>query len=814
MINVSSAFKEALANDKRDYVESAVITLQNGTVLTLDNSDFWSGSFKIEDAVSPSADSFSALGSAIVNAATLTINNIYDEYSDYDFTNARVIMSVGLTLTSSGTTWTEMLTKGTYTVEEATYNGALIELSMLDNMAKFDRPYSESTLIYPATCDTIIRNACTVCGVSLATSSMEFPYKSTVIDARPDDEAITFREVIAYVSAICGCFARCSASGELELKWFDQSSLESAIGNDSADIYRISALYDSKIGVDDIVITGVRVEYQYDNEGEEETRYVLDGNEGYVIGISGNPFITYLNSNTIATRLGLQLIGLRFRKVNVSHSSDPSLEAGDVAMVIDQKGNSYPILITQTNFTVGNPQTTVCGAEAPARKSASRYSTQTKAYVEMRNQLYRQKTTFELALANLSDRIENAQGLFETQVPQGGGSVITYMHDKPELSESDIQIMISNVGVTVTANGTDPEPTWYGLTVNGELIASILNVIGINASWINTGQLVVTKDGYEVMFVDVDTGTVRISGNSISITSGDVISSAIADAQSGAMQYTDAALEDANDYADSILSIFSSEIYDDIEELQAQIDGQVETYYYNYEPTMSNYPADEWTTQALKEAHQGDLFYNTTNGHSYRFLYNDGVWGWVAIADTDVQLALEKAAEALNVANTKRRIFIVEPTPPYDVGDTWMQGADGDILTCTTPKTAGASFKASDWSKLNRYANADEIGLRLETPFAYSNSGQTANFTAYLYRGMADVSDTYPSEWFTWILRNETGEEKIGEGRTMSLNRSECGYGSTVVCRFETYDEYYLTTSDGAYLTVNDGRRLKVYTNR
>lgn len=112
------------------------------------------------------------------------------------------------------------------------------------------------------------------------------------------------------------------------------------------------------------------------------------------------------------------------------------------------------------------------------------------------------RKTVELT-EDLNQRIANANGLYETRITQPGGATITYMHNKPNLANSDIQMMISDVGVLVTANGTDSSPTWYGLTVDGNLIANILQANGINADWIDTGALVIyDNDGNELFRAD------------------------------------------------------------------------------------------------------------------------------------------------------------------------------------------------------------------------------------------------------------------------------------------------------------------------
>ena len=531
MINVSKAFRWELYENRRNYLAYADITLVSGSVLHLTNEHILLGGFSKEDAVSDD-NSFSALGSVVIGSASLTINNMDESFSAYDFTNAAVVIYVGLMVPYNNTTQLEKLRLGTYTVDSAAYNGSGIILSLLDYMERFDRPYSGSTLRYPASLDTIVRGACTDCGVTLYTTN--FPQKNFVVSARPTDDAVTYRDVISWAAAIAGCFAKCDVYGRLEIKWFDQAALEnrntgydggifdsstpystgdalnggtfrpwnsgsSADGGlftDDIPLHHIYGLYSQDIGVDDVVITGVRIMVDNPESDGASTLQYTSGSSGYMVEVTGNGFITPDNAQAIAGRLGTQLIGLTFRKASVTHASDPSIEAGDVGVVWDRKGRDYPILITRVSFGIGSSQTIVCGAETPGRNSATRYSGQTKAYVEARKLLQKEVNNWEAAEEDLAERIANANGLYQTDVTSSSGT-IHYLHNKVLLNDSDIRIMISDVGVTMTANGTAETPTWYGLTVDGTLIANILNVIGINADWINTGQLVVRSPSYD-----------------------------------------------------------------------------------------------------------------------------------------------------------------------------------------------------------------------------------------------------------------------------------------------------------------------------
>ena len=145
-----------------------------------------------------------------------------------------------------------------------------------------------------------------------------------------------------------------------------------------------------------------------------------------------------------------------------------------------------------------------------------------------------------------------------------------------------------------------------------------------------------------------------------------------------------------------------------LSEIQAQLDGQIEQFFQTYDPTMSNAPANEWTTSELKENHLGDLFYNTDTGAVFRFVKENGAYKWQQLSDDEVANALALANEALALAKDKNRIFTTTPYPPYEVGDLWVQGGTGEIMRCKTARASG-SYTSSDWEKASKYT--DDSGL-------------------------------------------------------------------------------------------------------
>lgn len=153
------------------------------------------------------------------------------------------------------------------------------------------------------------------------------------------------------------------------------------------------------------------------------------------------------------------------------------------------------------------------------------------------------------------------------------------------------------------------------------------------------------------------------------------------------------ALDAANTNSED-LTAFQNAVNTTIEGLQGQIDGSIMTWFYEYVPTNENLPASEWTSTDLKNNHLGDLFYDTITGYCYRWQVQNNTYSWQRITDVDVTKALSDAAKAQDTADQKRRVFVGanSPTPPYDVGDLWAQGASGDLMKCKVAKNTGQSF--------------------------------------------------------------------------------------------------------------------------
>ena len=412
MKNVSSQFRRELNNGNRNYVKSAKITLKDETELTLTDKAFWNNGVKIEESTS-NENSFD-IGSVIVGQLTLSINNMYDDYSEYDFTDAKITnVSIGIKLSDNTI---ESLQYGQYTVNEAKYNGSIITLTAYDNMYKFDQPYTKSTLSYPATLFQIVQDSCSKCDVQLG--SYDFPHNDFIIQNKPEDESITFRNILQWVAQISCCYCKMDPQGRLVLNWYNTDILENIStlnggnflnweankdtvsgGNfnpwtqgelisagtfsETSDYHTIHSFSSLTLSTDDVVITGVRVVEEIEGEEGTESKTYQSGMDGYVLSVEGNKLIQGSGA-TVVGFLAEKLVGLRFRPFTASSLSDPTIESGDIALLSDRKGNIYKTIITSNTFQPGNYQNISCGAEAPARKSAQRYSQATQIYVDYR----------------------------------------------------------------------------------------------------------------------------------------------------------------------------------------------------------------------------------------------------------------------------------------------------------------------------------------------------------------------------------------------------------------------------------------------
>lgn len=226
------------------------------------------------------------------------------------------------------------------------------------------------------------------------------------------------------------------------------------------------------------------------------------------------------------------------------------------------------------------------------------------------------------------------------------------------------------------------------------------------------------------------------------------------------------ALEKAGSIGEEAFAELEAYIDEVRQDLQEQIDGAVDSYFEDYEPTTSSFPAKDWDTEEEKSSHLNDTFTNLTDGRSWRWAKVAGNYTWVEIADTATSEALKLAGQAKTDSATKMRMFVDTPFTPYSVGDLWSRGESAPLMRCINAKDAGP-FNEEDWELAdNSQAYTDEklSELKIGTENLLRNSGFTGD---YLSEGLADESvlegleDLYSRPFDHWDTNIDVYREEL-----------------------------------------------------
>lgn len=517
MLNVSAKWQRAVMLDNDINVNCfADIVTTNGEKIPVSDSELWANGFEVND--STSSNGTFTIGALIAGKLKIKLNNIYEDYSKYDFDKASVTAYVSKSF-SDGTT--EKLKIGEYRVSETSYDGSLITLTCLDNINNFNREY-DSDLSYPTTAYEVVRDACIKCDVPFTMA--RFDNSDYVINEIPsDNQKLTYGQVIAYILQLSGLWGKCGHDGELLIGWYDMSQFGSQNYNggtfstkttpysdgdalnggnftdyssgDTADggtftearnYHNIYTQKDLNVATDDVVITGVKVTVTSKEDKTKDVN-VLAGKEGYAVSISDNPFISADKAQAVANYIFKRIGGMRFRPLDATLLSNPLIESGDVALVTDRKQNTYSCFISNRTFTVGSGTKISCDAENASRNSADKFSNETKAIVQARKVAQAQLSVYDKQMQLLTQLMSQSLGLFKTEQKQEDGSIIYIMHNKADLNSSNIQWKMTANGMAVS---NDYGKTWKaGIDKAGNAIFNIMSAIGINFDWAHGGTL-------------------------------------------------------------------------------------------------------------------------------------------------------------------------------------------------------------------------------------------------------------------------------------------------------------------------------------
>lgn len=274
--------------------------------------------------------------------------------------------------------------------------------------------------------------------------------------------------------------------------------------------------------------------------------------------------------------------------------------------------------------------------------------------------------------------------------------------------------------------------------------AIVLSAYGNDAPYIKMyrGINSYLLDGKE--FTSFSRSQVMIIADQLKFSSGESIKDEI-DNVSQKVDGTDQKVDEAiSDLAENIQ--FVTELSKDLEAVKNQVDGSIETWFYDPVPTLQNIPAINWITTEDKNLHLGDLYYDG-NGKAYRFQMSGSNYAWQIITDSDITKALANAKAAQDTADGKRRVFVVAPTnaSEYDVGDLWVNVTygeyDNDLLRCKTAKKTNEQWSISHWGLASKYTDDTIANAAQEAADAAKQTADDAQQAANDAKENADIAN-------------------------------------------------------------------------
>lgn len=765
MINVSDAFKQKLQDGERVWQE-VEITFPDGTVKTVKNEIMGENCTFSDCAESSSFP----IGCVVCKSMTLELDNTSDQWKNYNFYMAKVHaylkmqtsvaspaatdelldenydpildQSGGAILATKAATEdrVETIDKGIYTITTPEQYGEILSFTALDDMYKTNATYI-SHLVLPQSIETLVRDACETLGIP---SEVSMAHGNLIVSEIPEN--MTFRQLFGWAAMLETANARLDSRGYLRfIRWdfsnvqedynavvdadgnvtfkggasIDSESFISPTGNWTIDSDGFLTLIESAadtseklkdfftsptVSSDDIVITGIKLKNR-----ENGAMY---GSTGYVLELE-NDLVADSDLDTVAAQIGDSIIGAKFRNMSGELVYNPLIEFGDMAYTYDRKWNRYITPLTDVSCSVNGKTTVKTQADDPIRGMSKFQSESTKAIVEARRLVKKEKTAREKAVKKLEETLKNSSGLYETSVAQEDGSTITYLHDKPTLAESKNVIKFTAEAIGVSNDGGKTYP--YGFFLTGDLIAKILYAHGINADYIDTGALIVRdSDGNIIFQVDMDTKKVIISGDNVVI---------------GGSSLPDKLTKMDNNIASAKNMTF--QLSNDMQTITSDADGNIPVF-----PTVATtakvmYGSNDITNDCSYTVTKSDSVTGSwdVDTHTYTVTGLSADNGWVDI----------KATYLINLSVTKR--FTLAKQKQGLEGDKGLPGKSPTIRYASMPDGSDMSDNPKYVKLLDSAGNviSDSTGDTIYT------SGE-AIYVGFL-KADAEVDSTNPSDY-------------------------------------------------------------------
>lgn len=443
----------------------------NGTV-SITDSNIVRGSLEIHRTC-VSGDKIE-IGSVVAGEIAFTLDNSNGSFNDVVFEGA--VMSVSIsTQNINNPALSVIIPLGYFIVDNSPRKLSQIKVQGLDRIVLFDRNVSADAITFPNTVGGILNEVCSICNVTLETSTAALPNINYEVDSIADIGTYTYRQLLSWIAEITGTCAYMDWNGRLRLEWY-KTVREVSLTD--------SLRFSSDILENSITITGLNI-------SDGENNYLI-GEDTYALSITDNKLITHDHAE-VAANIFARIGNFSYYPFSATIKTTPNLFPLDVVTYVKSDSsnagrNSKRVAIMSTTYKM-NANTELSGTGESAQRSGyASLSPFTPREHEIIRHLY------DGYNANLNDRIRTvlafneliygAMGLYSTSVPQENGSTIMYLHDRPALEDSFTIFTMTSNGIAWTDSGwNNGEPVWqYGATFAGDALFRMLSAEGINVS--------------------------------------------------------------------------------------------------------------------------------------------------------------------------------------------------------------------------------------------------------------------------------------------------------------------------------------------
>nr|DAM22251.1 MAG TPA: Minor structural protein [Bacteriophage sp.] len=547
---------------------------------------------------------------------------------------------------------------GIFTVTRQTSDGEYTNYEAYDRMYKADMPYF-SDMAFPSTDKAILNEICGKLGISLATNIVT----AHTISDKP--QGYTYREIIGYMAMLQGCNAIINSDGNLELRWYKDSGYVL----DGHKYYQQSVTFTTS---KDFIIQ--KLTCNNTKSGSTEQSQITSGDGATGLSFA-NPFMTQTILDEVYKKMG----GFTFRPLTVKFVGDYRLEVGDI-ITVNKGGVDYKVPIMQithecdgglmdTVTSIGQSDTeNTSVASGPITKQMERYYADlilvNKALI---NKLSVDEADIRYAsIETLKAVNANIDNLKTNKLDATYADIINANVENLKAANAEITQLKANSLTADIANLKYAQIDFAN--VKGQVVTTSLIKDGAV-----TNEKVQSLSANKLTAGTIDASKITVTNlNADNITVGTINGKRIG---TGSLSLDKLAEEvPTKEYLDKVQ-----------EDLQGQIDGNIETFTKTEIPTLNNEPAVNWTDDATRKKHIGDICYvvnptSSADGYSYRFA-NTGteqtpVYEWVLIKDSDVTKALQDIIN-INGEITGIKKFNVEIS-------SWKTDTDSELSSLKT----------------------------------------------------------------------------------------------------------------------------------